>query len=160
MPLTSLLWLFPIDRPPTAQLTLLLSSFLYVWDKTIIKYRISSRPGPLTPILGKPRFLTSQSDNRCLCWQPSRPLPIWHALHRVGLKPLGELSSLPHSNSGHWLQYFQLSHFYKGLAKVWHCGELTQFEKLCLSDSNCSHVLPKIYGMLLFHVFPNCPFYV
>lgn len=107
------------------------TSLLYVWDKVIIKYRISSRPGPLTPILGNLGFLPGQSVNWFLCWQPSRPSPIWLSLNRKGLKSLGELSSLSCSfiaDIGYNISNYVI--FTKGWLSQIHHVDLTLFEEL------------------------------
>lgn len=160
VPLTSLPWLLPTDWPRSTLETFLISSLLYVWDKVITTYNVSSRPGPLTPILVKPRFPPGMSDKSFLCWQPPHPSLICHSCTDIGLKTLGELSSRSHPKAGEWLQYFQLRNFYKGLKVLTLCRDLTQFEELCLSDSKCPHALSKIYGIPISHAFLDRPFYV
>lgn len=134
--LTSLPWLLPNDRPLLTQVTPLLSSFLYVWDRVIKTYKISSCPGPLTPILSNPGFPPGMSDKSFICRHPSH---IWYSFTDRGLKPLGKLSSPSNSKGGEWLQYFQLPHFYEELSREGLCRDMTQFEELCLSDSKCPH---------------------
>lgn len=146
----SIPWAIPDKRTLLDSLLFCIPPLLWMWDALVRRNYISSYNGPLTPVLDNLSITIGVGRSTLFHWKLSLPSPIITALDQQGLKSLAKLQSISPLSGSSWLLYFQLRDFYITLNKQGKVhADLTNLEALCLQDSKLTHVIAKLYSLLL-----------
>lgn len=122
---------------------------LQCFQETCNKFKLSSIPGPLSPILNNPDFPPGMVNHPCFGGQPDIGLQIFHRLQNGKFLSYETLNShWGNSHLSEW-EYMQFQHFVHSI-KLKHnlSSPLTPFEQLCTNSTPQRHVISALNDLL------------